>query len=508
VLQPDTLAQKFLKSKTPCKLASRLLFAMPPVHPRGWTDDEVDDSVAAGYAAILSRLQALPLLKKVCPDDDPNGKMLGTESQATSPAAGDRSMPFGFHPQHAPDGWKDPREVVGRILRRPRVAGSNTREERSDVREQKKKELGTESQATPPPGTPTFDDLARIVVELCPASHERLENFAFGAGWGRGIIDDGLYEFWTTMQKYLDFFGQGDPRDKQAVEETSHLVLTCTAEQARDLVPEVISISADAKTLFARFVDGNACEQLDADEILFPWFANLPGQAARLALVLHLARWAAGEDVDPAVCDAVSMKRGLRLARWFGCEARRVISEFSFTEEQREDFRLIDWLSRRGGVATVRDLSRSNGRKYPTSEAAQAALDRLAETGVGVWIEWISEANGFKQRALSLGRGHFEPLSQDGESSEESEISNLKSQIPDADRVGHEARNTSDAVTSNAASPKAQPARTVSDSSHTMSTPASAIEQARVARPKGKRWTIQELAAADPRETLSKDPGN
>jgi hypothetical protein len=81
------------------------------------------------------------------------------------------------------------------------------------------------------------------------------------------------------------------------------------------------------------------------------------------------------------------MQRGIALARWFAYEAQRVVTILSLSAERRDQQRLLDWLRRRGGPATARDLCRSNSRKYPTLEAAVSALERLGETGVAVWVE-------------------------------------------------------------------------------------------------------------------------
>jgi hypothetical protein len=42
---------------------------------------------------------------------------------------------------------------------------------------------------------------------------------------------------------------------------------------------------------------------------------------------------------------------------------------------------------RRGGEASVKDLQRSNQRKYPTAEHAEAALDELVALELGAWAD-------------------------------------------------------------------------------------------------------------------------
>ena len=148
-----------------------------------------------------------------------------------------------------------------------------------------------------------------------------------------------------------------------------------------------VTLSPAAQACFADFVNDLGTNQVAADEVLFGWSENLAGQAARLALVLHLARWGAGEQVQQSVCDLISMQRGIALARWFAYEAQRVVTILSLSAERRDQQRLLDWLHRRGGPATARDLCRSNSRKYPTLEAAVSALERLGDTGAAAWVE-------------------------------------------------------------------------------------------------------------------------
>ncbi|MBS0205914.1 MAG: DUF3987 domain-containing protein [Planctomycetes bacterium] len=140
-----------------------------------------------------------------------------------------------------------------------------------------------------------------------------------------------------------------------------------------------------ARDCFVAFMQDLSTMQRGIDDVLFAWSSNLAGQAARLALVVHLTRWAAGEADDATVCDLASMQRGIALARWFAFEAQRVATRLSLELELRDDLRLVDWLRRRGGKATPRDLCRSNRRKYPTLELAIDAFGRLAETGLTDW---------------------------------------------------------------------------------------------------------------------------
>jgi hypothetical protein len=110
----------------------------------------------------------------------------------------------------------------------------------------------------------------------------------------------------------------------------------------------------------------------------------LEGYAARLALVVHCVRQAAGEAVDAWRCDEVSMASGIALAEWFGHEAKRVYGVLCESPEDRDCRRLMELLQAKGGHATVRELSRAS-RLYASAADWEQALQKLAEAGKGRW---------------------------------------------------------------------------------------------------------------------------
>lgn len=130
--------------------------------------------------------------------------------------------------------------------------------------------------------------------------------------------------------------------------------------------------------------------------------SKLVGSAARLALVIHTGRWAAGEAVDLERIDAESMRRGITLARWFRDQALRVYAAIDEPEGERAELGLIDLIRNRGGSITARVLARSASR-YRQSGAAQDALDGLAHDGVGEWIHLpIGPDGGRPSRVFQL----------------------------------------------------------------------------------------------------------
>jgi hypothetical protein len=108
--------------------------------------------------------------------------------------------------------------------------------------------------------------------------------------------------------------------------------------------------------------------------------------ALRLALVWHcVSEAAAGRDPGRGTVGDEAMAAGEALARWFVGEAGRVYAMLAERPEDQTARHLVEWVRRKGGRARPRDLQRSNAGKYPTAEAAEAALDALVSAGCGAW---------------------------------------------------------------------------------------------------------------------------
>ncbi|HEV3438273.1 MAG TPA: hypothetical protein VG122_12995 [Gemmata sp.] len=62
--------------------------------------------------------------------------------------------------------------------------------------------------------------------------------------------------------------------------------------------------------------------------------------------------------------------------------------------QTRQCTNLLEWIKRRGGKATPRDLQRANARRYPTAQVALLALDTLAGVGLITRSESVPEHGG------------------------------------------------------------------------------------------------------------------
>jgi hypothetical protein len=100
-----------------------------------------------------------------------------------------------------------------------------------------------------------------------------------------------------------------------------------------------------------------------------------------LALIIHLARHASGENVDERKVDEASMDAGIKLTRWFCRETRRVYAVLDQSETERGYYELADWIRRKGGNVSVPDVQGGH-RRFRTADETEAALNELVASGL------------------------------------------------------------------------------------------------------------------------------
>ena len=150
--------------------------------------------------------------------------------------------------------------------------------------------------------------------------------------------------------------------------------------------PRLIPLGEEAKAIFIAWHDGHARETFEtADDDLMAHFAKLKGVCIRIALLLACVDVASGAAVTSIGADA--MRRAIRIVEWFKCEARRVYALLSESDEESDQRRLIEWIKRRGGNVTVRDLTHGIRTYRGDADCARAALEGLVVAGLGYWAE-------------------------------------------------------------------------------------------------------------------------
>lgn len=151
--------------------------------------------------------------------------------------------------------------------------------------------------------------------------------------------------------------------------------------------PHPLGLSPAALNTWKAFYNSWAEEQSQVEGELAAAYSKLEGYAARFALLHHVVTHAGRAEDDRVQIEEPSIRAGILLARWFAREFRRIYGLLAESADARRIRRLLEWIHLRGGRSTAKDLQRSNGRRYPTSEAATRDLDVLVQMKYGKWID-------------------------------------------------------------------------------------------------------------------------
>lgn len=151
-------------------------------------------------------------------------------------------------------------------------------------------------------------------------------------------------------------------------------------------VPRLVRLSDAAKKVWVTFFNEHAGEQHRAEsDDLAAAFSKLEETIARLALTLHLTRFAAGEAVDPDQVDEESMAAAVELAEWFREETRRVYAKLAQSDQERQQAELTAWIRQKHqGVVSTRDLV-TGRREIKDADQAERILNELHKAGHGDW---------------------------------------------------------------------------------------------------------------------------
>ena len=168
----------------------------------------------------------------------------------------------------------------------------------------------------------------------------------------------------------------------------------------------LVRLTADAKKAYVEWHDRHAEEAVEKSDDEKAAWSKLRETVARLALVIHEVRLAAGDAVDPDFVDVASVDRAIRLVEWQKHETLRVYKLLAESAEDRvvrqADERLAAYVASQGGTVAVRDVI-AGCRWIKDAGAAEAALQRLLAAGRGQWIEKATtDAGGRPTRLFEL----------------------------------------------------------------------------------------------------------
>ena len=97
-----------------------------------------------------------------------------------------------------------------------------------------------------------------------------------------------------------------------------------SADGDEECRPVLVRMTPEAKLVWTGYYNDHALEQADLTGDLSAAWSKLEESAARLALIVHFVRYAAGDVNDESRLDVASMTTGVKLANWFKGETCRV----------------------------------------------------------------------------------------------------------------------------------------------------------------------------------------
>lgn len=147
--------------------------------------------------------------------------------------------------------------------------------------------------------------------------------------------------------------------------------------------PYPLDLTPEGKEVWIEFYNRHRAELVDLDDDLAAAWSKLEAYAARFALLFQLASRASGEASGEEI-DQTSVENAVRLADWFGGQAKRVYGLFVETAEDRDRRELVDLIQKRGGVITPRELTNTIWRFKKVADG-EAALNGLVQAGLGAF---------------------------------------------------------------------------------------------------------------------------
>lgn len=121
----------------------------------------------------------------------------------------------------------------------------------------------------------------------------------------------------------------------------------------KDGTPKDLPMTTQAKDAWVRYYNEHAEREDEEDGPLRAAMSKLEAATARLALVIQLAEAPKSTRVKSWAIEA-----GIIISDWFEGQARRVYQGFAETEQEQERRVALEWIAKRGGSTTPRELAR------------------------------------------------------------------------------------------------------------------------------------------------------
>ncbi|MDA8563012.1 YfjI family protein [Mariniblastus sp.] len=152
-----------------------------------------------------------------------------------------------------------------------------------------------------------------------------------------------------------------------------------------DGTPKVIGLSSEAMKVWANFFNDNQSLVSTTQGFEKYAFAKHDQYVLRLALLIHVVKALGSGAKIPQLATRETFQESVALIRWFQDETCRAYALMNGAQD-RDVADVVMKIAKNKGQMTVRELMKSNGRKYNAKPKAVDALNRLKEAGFGDWI--------------------------------------------------------------------------------------------------------------------------
>lgn len=151
--------------------------------------------------------------------------------------------------------------------------------------------------------------------------------------------------------------------------------------------PRTIALDSAARELFINWLGGHYKE---SESEIFPYvlrgpWSKMPGQLARVTLIIHLCRYVMGE-IENILIDDTSMANGITLIKYFKSHARKVYNALELTSQEKKIIQIHAWIKKTGREEiTVRDIQMNHVAGLKTASEIRELLNVAADGGYGDW---------------------------------------------------------------------------------------------------------------------------
>jgi hypothetical protein len=163
--------------------------------------------------------------------------------------------------------------------------------------------------------------------------------------------------------------------------------------------PKLLRLTREAKEIYIDYYNDCGDAALEGDDRAEAAWSKLSGYGGRFALVGQLT---CNPQAEEATGEA--MQEACSLSRWFGAEAVRIYAELSETTLQREQRKLCEFIERRGGAVTIRELMQFHRPLRDQKDEAERQLEMLVRNGLGKWLPVHHDGAGRPARKFHLLR--------------------------------------------------------------------------------------------------------